>query len=115
MGGLVESSSYLDALPNGIAKWYKVATVNLVGEGPQSNPVCAGAAAPGATLQVSTGKSGADGLDITTRGNWQGVYGSAGVYLGCDKLKKNGDETLRRYSTDPGLRVQWPGDGRVQG
>jgi hypothetical protein len=64
---------------------------------------------------VSTGKSGADGLDITTRGNWQGVYGSAGVYLACDKIKENADEKLRRYSTDPHLRIQWPGLVRYGG
>ncbi len=108
VGGLVEHSSYLDALPNGTAKWYTVATVNLAGEGPQSTPVFAGAAAPAATLRASTGKSGADGLDVTTRGNWQGVYGAAGVYLACDQIKKGGDEKLRRYSTDPNLRIDWP-------
>lgn len=116
LGGLIERSSMFDTVPNGKSYWYRVSTVNLVGEGPQSEPMLAAAAAPMATLLTNIGRLDASGLDTTTRGNWQGVYGADAAYLATDHLKQNPDESLRRYSKDPGLTVvSWPGIAQYSG
>ena len=100
LGGLIEQPSLRDPLPNGTSAWYRVATVNLVGEGPQSEPVQAASAKPSVTLKPD--------IDVSTRGNWQNVYGKLGAYLARDQLK-GGDEKQRRYGLDPTVRVEWPG------
>ena len=41
---LATGATLRDKRPNGQPAWYRVATVNLVGEGPKSEVVCAGAA-----------------------------------------------------------------------
>ena len=107
MGGLVETASFRDKRTDGTAAWYRVSTVNLVGEGPQSEPVFAGAATTMAKRIVGKGRFGADGFDFTTRGNWQGVYGSEAAYLVEDVLAKGEKEVPRRYFTAG--TVVWPG------
>ena len=97
---LIGHSSYIDEVPNGKTWWYRVSTVNLTGEGPQSEPVLAVAAKPVATPRTE--------VDVSTRGNWQGVYGKIGAYLARDQLK-GGKEQLHRYDLDPAIRVGWPG------
>lgn len=81
---LATGPTFRDKRPNGQPAWYRVATVNLVGEGPQSEVVCAGAAPTTAKRLVGSGSITADGFDITTRGNWQGVHGAEAAYLAQD-------------------------------
>ena len=96
---LAEGGSFLDQRPAGRPVWYRVATINLVGEGPQSEPVFAGSAAPMAKRLVSTGRIDATGFDLATRGNWLGVYGSEAAYLAQDHLPKDAKGESRRDFT----------------
>ena len=96
-----------DKRADGKPAWYRVATVNLVGEGPQSEPVLAGAATSSAKRVIGRGKISADGFDLTTRGDWRGVYGADGAYLIQDLPSKD-DKAGPRHDFANGW-VSWPG------
>lgn len=83
---LATGPTFRDKRPNGQPAWYRVATVNLVGEGPQSAPICAGAAETAVKRLRGNGTINTDGFDLTTRGNWQGVYGAEAARLAQDHV-----------------------------
>jgi len=111
--GQSDGSFYRDKRNDGQPAWYRVSTINLVGEGPQSEPVFAGAEAATAKRITGMGAINADGLDLTTRGNWQKVYGKEAAYLVQDSVAKGEKEEPHRYLTAG--TVVWPGmrDGTV--
>ena len=104
---LCTEAFFRDKRADGNPAWYRVATVNLVGEGPQSEPVLAGAATPRAKRVNGRGKIGAEGFDLATRGDWQGVYGTEGAYLIQDHPGKD-DKAAPRRDFANGW-VTWPG------
>ncbi len=104
---LCTEASFRDKRPDGKSAWYRVATVNLVGEGPQSEPRLGAAATASAKRVNGRGKIGADGFDLATRGDWQGAYGADGVYLVQDLVAKGEPEAPRRDFL--GGYVTWPG------
>ena len=93
---LAKESFFRDPRPNGQPAWYRVATVNLVGEGPQSTPIYAGAAATAVKRLNGSGKLDAAGFDLVTRGNWQGVYGAEAAFLAQDHPPKDATPGPRR-------------------
>jgi len=70
-----------DGRPNGKVAWYRVASVNSAGEGPQSEPLALAAQAPSARRLAGVGRLSKDGLDEITLGNWIGVYGTEAFFL----------------------------------
>ena len=109
VGAPIPRPSFLDPQVDGKSNWYRVTPINLTGEGPPSAPVLAAAATCSVKHITSQGKIGADGLDLTTRGNWQGVYGREAAYLAKDHLKKGEQEPTRRYLAPTAGSLIWPG------
>jgi len=110
--GQSDGSSYRDKRSDGQSAWYRVSTINLVGEGPQSEPVFASAAAATAKRITGMGAINADGLDLTTRGNWQGIYGSEAAYLQDHVATGEKEEPHRHFTAGS---VVWPGIARHEG
>lgn len=101
---------FRDPRPNGQPAWYRVATINLVGEGPQSAPIRAGATATAVKRVTRSGAITAEGFDLVTRGNWQGVYGKEAAYLAQDHVPKGAKPGPRRTFTAgwvSGFGVMW--------
>ncbi len=104
---LCTEASFRDPRPDGTPAWYRVATINLVGEGPQSEPRLGGVATACAKRVHGRGTIGADGFDLATRGDWQGVYGADGAYLVQDHAARGETAAPRRDFLDG--YVVWPG------
>ena len=112
VGDLITTPSFSEPRPDGEVAWYRVATVNLVGAGPGSEPLLAVATTPAISLVTATGKLNDKGLDLDTRGNWLGVYGSEAAHLAND-WAKSGETAAARYFTAGS--IIWPGTDRQWG
>ena len=113
---LATGPTFRDKRPNGQPAWYRVATVNLVGEGPQSEVVCAAAAMTSVKRLVGIGTITADGFDLTTRGNWQGVHGAEAAYLAQDHVPEGiTPQPFRTFAAGwvTGLSPMWQGKNPV--
>lgn len=113
VGGLTIRPTFSEVILNGKGAWYRVSTINLRGEGQPSAPLYIAAAAPTARRLQGVGRIGSNGLDQSTHGNWQGVYGSEGVYLCGDRVDPDRDQLqMRHFQTG---QVIWPGPSHDAG